>query len=103
MHIHNVYFWLKPGLDDAALTSFEQGLDALTRDPAARGGHYGKPAVTARDVVDNSYTYGLVVVFDDLAAHDRYQAGGIHLEFVDAHSPKWERVVVYDIEILSPS
>ena len=35
MHIHNVYFWLKDGLDDEALASFEQCLDALAHDPLA--------------------------------------------------------------------
>ena len=29
-------------------------------------------------------------------------AGAIHLDFVAAHSDKWERVVVYDIETGSP-
>ena len=104
MHIHNVYFWLKDGLDDEALASFEQGLNALVHDPAARGGHYGKPAaVPERDVIDSSYTYGLIVVFDDVAGHDRYQVGAIHLEFLAAHRTKWERVLVYDVETGSPS
>ena len=98
MFIHNVYFWLKPGLGDEDSTSFEQGLDTLVHDPAAKGGHYGKPAATDRGVVDNSYTYGLVVVFDNLAAHDRYQEGDVHLDFLATHADKWERVVVYDIE-----
>ena len=100
MFIHNVYFWLKPGLSDEDLSSFAQGLDTLTHDPAAKGGHCGKPAATDRGVVDNSYTYGLIVVFEDLAAHDRYQEGAVHLDFLAAHADKWERVVVSDVETL---
>ena len=73
-------------------------MEALANDPVIRSGYYGKPANTARDVVENSYSYGLVFVFDDLAAHDRYQAGAVHLKFVDDHLSKWEKVVVYDIE-----
>ena len=103
MFIHNVYFWLKPGLDDEAVDSFAQGLDTLARDPAAKGGYYGVPAATDRGVVENSYTYGLVVLFDNLAAHDRYQEGPVHLEFLAAHSDQWERVVVYDIQTLPSS
>ena len=99
MHIHNVYYWLTPGLDNEALASFEQGLDSLIHNPPAKGGHFGKPAATAaRDVVESSYTYGMMIVFADLAAHDRYQSGAVHIEFINAHSAKWERVVVYDIE-----
>ena len=85
MHIHNVYFWLDETLDNEARTAFEQGLDSLIKDPAARGGHYGPPAGTDRDVVERSYTYGLVVIFDDLAGHDAYQAGEVHRRFLDAH------------------
>lgn len=98
MHIHNVYFWLMDGLDDQTLTSFEQGLNSLANDPAVKYGHFGKPADTHRDVVENSYSYGLVLVFDDMTAHDRYQIGAVHQKFVDDHASKWERVVVYDID-----
>ena len=98
MHVHNVYFWLKQNLDYQALSAFEQGLEGLAKDPVIKSGYYGKPANTDRDVVENSYSYGLVFVFDDLAAHDRYQAGAVHLKFVEDHLSKWEKVVVYDIE-----
>jgi hypothetical protein len=98
MHIHNVYFWLKSGLDEQALTAFEQGLNDLANDPAVKSGYFGKPADTHRDVVENSYTYGMVLVFDDMAAHDQYQVGAVHLKFVDDNASKWEKVVVYDIK-----
>ncbi len=98
MHAHNVYFWLKNDLAPGDLSAFEQGLQALTNDPAVKSGYYGRPADTRREVVENSYTYGLLLLFDDLAAHDRYQAGAVHLKFVEAHASKWARVVVHDIE-----
>jgi hypothetical protein len=98
MHVHNVYFWLKQDVDSEAVAAFEQGLVELAKDPEIRSGHFGPPANTERDVVDNSYAFGLVFLFDDLAAHDRYQAGEIHQQFVEAHLSKWERVVVYDIQ-----
>ena len=98
MHVHNVYFWLKQNLDSDAIAAFEQGLAELAKDSVIKSGYYGKPAGTARDVVESSYSYGLVFVFDDLAAHDRYQVGAVHQKFVEEHLSKWERVVVYDIE-----
>ncbi len=98
MHIHNVYFWLKEDLDEAAVLEFEVGLKTLTKDPQAVSGYYGKPANAYRDVVENSYSYGLVLVFEDLVGHDIYQSGEVHLEFINKNLPKWEKVVVYDIE-----
>jgi hypothetical protein len=73
-------------------------LESLVHGPAAKGGHSGKPADTEQGVVDNSYDYGLIVVSDDLAAHDRYQAGEVHAALVDAHAAKWSRMVVHDVE-----
>ena len=100
MHIHNVYFWLKNNLDNEAFNAFEQGLETLTRDPVVKSGYFGKPANTDRDVVENSYSYGLVLAFNDLVAHDQYQAGAIHVKFVGDQLSKWARVVVHDIETL---
>lgn len=98
MHIHNVYFWLKDTLDEMGTAEFEEGLAALTADEYAVSGYFGKPADTNRDVVENSYSFGLVLVFPDMAAHDRYQSGASHLRFLDVNMDKWTKVVVYDIE-----
>ncbi len=96
MHVHCVYFWLKKDLAEDAFVAFEDGLNSLLSDPAVKSGFYGKPADTHRSVVDNSYTYGLILVFDDLAGHDSYQAGPVHTRFIDNHGAKWERSLVYD-------
>lgn len=100
MHIHNVYFWLKDGLDTHQIAGFEQGLVSLCGDGAVQQGWYGKPAKTNRDVVENSYCYGMILVFDDLAAHDRYQEGTVHLKFVADHLDQWDKVVVHDVETI---
>ena len=100
MHIHNVYFWLKSDLDTEAITSFEDGLNSLCNDTNTKSGNFGKPADTYRDVVDKSYSYGLLLFFEDLAAHDRYQTGSaVHDKFIEDNLSKWERVVVYDVEV----
>lgn len=99
MHIHNVYFWLKDDQDAASRAEFEEGLVWLANDTAVESGYFGKPADTPqRDVVENSYSYGLVLVFADMAAHDRYQEGAAHLLFLEKNMQKWSKLVVYDIE-----
>jgi hypothetical protein len=98
MHSHNVYFWLKEGLSSSDLLEFEKGLENLTMIPEVLDGYYGKPAHTNRDVVDRTYSYGLTLKFKDTDAHNLYQAGPIHLAFVDKHEAKWARVLVFDIE-----
>jgi hypothetical protein len=98
MHIHNVYFWLKDDIDDQGSTAFAQGLKKLSTDPLIKHSHYGKPAGTHRGVVDNSYSYGLVFAFDNKDAHDRYQEGAVHNQFLQDHENKWYKVVVYDLQ-----
>jgi hypothetical protein len=99
MHGHNVYFWLKAGLSKSDLLEFEKGLDSLTLTSLVVNGYYGKPANTNRAVVDNTYTYGLSLIFKDTADHNLYQADPIHLAFVEKNSAKWIRAQVYDVEI----
>jgi hypothetical protein len=98
MHIHNVYFWLKDSVDAQASAAFEQGLKQLSTDPLIQHSHYGRPADTHRDVVENTYSYGLVFVFADKVTHDRYQEGEVHHQFLADHLDKWDRVSVFDIE-----
>jgi len=100
MHSHNVLFWLQDDLSYSELMEFEKGLKTLINDPLVIRGVYGKPANTHRSVVENSYSYGLSLMFKDLADHDLYQAEPIHLAFVDKNASKWAKVLVYDIETL---
>lgn len=95
MHVHNVYFWLKT---DETNESFESGLRGLAQDPNVRASYFGRPADTHRDVVENSYTYGLVLVFDDISGHDAYQLGAAHEQFAEEHVESWTRVIVHDID-----
>ncbi len=97
MHIHNVYFWLNEDEDQAGHQAFAGGLAQLVTDPNIVQSYFGPPAETDRDVVDNSYSFGLVVIFDDLAAHDRYQVSDIHEKFLAEHAHLWSKVSVFDI------
>jgi hypothetical protein len=98
MHRHNAFFWLKGELPDSALLEFEAGLESLTKTPLVLNGYFGKPANTNRAVVDNTYSYGLTLIFKDTTDHNLYQVDPIHMAFVDQNAPKWTRVLVYDIE-----
>ena len=97
MFIHNVYFWLTEDLDEKAIAAFELGLQSLCQNPPAQSGYFGKPADTHRDVIERTYTYGMVLFFKDKMDQDAYQVGDIHHQFLDQHKEKWNRVTVYDI------
>ena len=95
--LHHVYFWLKNPENEKSRIQFEKAIHELVKVPTIKASHLGLPASTEeRDVVDHSYTYSLLVVFDSQADQDIYQEHPIQLEFVDKNSHLWEKVVVYD-------
>jgi hypothetical protein len=58
--------------------------------------HLGKPADTRREVIDSSYQYSLLTVFDNRAAHDEYQVHPVHNAFRKVVEELCNRVLVYD-------
>ena len=97
MFVHTVFFWMRDGVDDAARRRLVEDCKSyLGKIPAVRHLWAGAPAMTPRDVVDNSYTVGLTVVLDDAGGHDIYQEHPLHKEFIARNKPNWKRVQVYD-------
>ena len=97
MFVHVVYFWMKPGAPDGARAKLlEDCRSYLARIPTVRHLWTGRPAMTPREVVDNSYDVGLCVVLDGSPGHDVYQEHPLHKEFIARNREHWERVQVYD-------
>ena len=99
MFIHTVYFWLKPESGEAAHRQLVADCNEyLSKIPTVRHLWSGVPAMTPREVVDNSYSVGLTVVLDDSAGHDVYQEHALHKEFIARNKAHWVRVQVYDFK-----
>ena len=96
MFVHCVYFWLRDDLTDAERGRFVEGVRSLTTLDTVRHGWVGTPADTDRPVIDRSYSYALVVAFDDEAGHDAYQVHPVHDRFRDTCASLWIQVKIYD-------
>jgi hypothetical protein len=97
MFIHTVYFWLNDDATDAARQQLLTDCrDLLGKIPTIRHCWAGRPAMTPRDVVDNTYAVGLTTVFDDAKGHDEYQVHELHKQFIERNKKNWKRVQVYD-------
>ena len=97
MFIHTVYFWLNEGTpDDARQRMVNDCEDLLSEIPGVQHVWSGRPAMTPREVVDNSYDVGLCVALHDAKAHDVYQTHERHQEFIRRYKQHWKRVQVYD-------
>lgn len=99
MLVHTVYFWLKPELTAAQRADFRRGVESLGKIAAVEKVYVGTPAKTEkRPIIDDTYSFALTVVCQNVAAHDAYQVDPIHQEFVNQFKTYWSRVQIYDAE-----
>lgn len=95
--IHVVYFWLNNPESAEDRQSFETSLKKLLNNSKYTQTNFiGVPADTPRGVVDNSYTYSLILSFPSKEIQDKYQEEPAHLTFIEESSDLWKKVQVYD-------
>ncbi|MDH7445566.1 Dabb family protein [Aquimarina sp. 2201CG14-23] len=95
--VHTVYIWLKNPNSQEDRELFEKSLDKfLKTSKYAKTNFVGTPAGTDRAVVDNSYTYAIIVTFSSKEEQDLYQKEEAHLLFIKESSPLWNKVQIYD-------
>lgn len=95
--MHHVFFWLKEPENEIHRKQFEKAMNDLLKVETIKMSHVGIPAATEeRGVVDNSYTYSYMVLFDNLEDQLIYQKHPFHLKFIEDNSELWNKVVVYD-------
>ena len=99
MHIHTVFFWLKPELSETAIEEFKRGLATLLKIPGVERGCFGEPVPSDRPVVDASFSFSLHLEFASGEDEANYQVHVLHKEFVKNNAEKWQSVRVYDTQI----
>lgn len=96
MFIHQVYFWLKKPDSKEDHSCLLQGLQTLRQIEPKILLHIGIPAGTTRDVIDQSYSFSELFLFETAEDQEAYQVHPIHQQFVKDCAPLWQKVVVYD-------
>ncbi|WP_222983462.1 Dabb family protein [Flagellimonas meishanensis] len=100
---HVVYFWLKNPDNEVDRAKFETSLKKfLANSEYAKTKFIGKPPRAIRGVVDDSFTYSLILSFDSAKAQAAYQVEAPHLLFIEECEDLWEKVIVYDSEGIKP-
>ncbi|WP_109300703.1 Dabb family protein [Aquimarina sp. AU474] len=96
--VHTVLFWLQNPDNEKERKAFENGVnDLLDNCKSITSSHFGIPANTEkRPVIDTSYTYCIVVTFESIDAHDKYQVDPIHKKFIKENQHLWSKVLIYD-------
>ena len=96
MLAHHVLFWLKADTTEAQKTAFRKSLEGLEKVETVKAFHVGEPSSISRAVVDTTYTFSLVLFFEDMAGHDVYQVHDLHKAFLEEFRQYFEKVVIYD-------
>jgi len=97
MIVHYVLFWLREDLSQQEIKDFTGFFEELRKIPNIHSLQYGPPAKThARDVVDNSFSYNLLVQFKNMDDINVYETHPIHLAAIEKYSNNWTKVVVHD-------
>lgn len=96
MLTHHVLFWLKADTSEEQKQSFRKGLESLEKVETIKSIFIGTPAPIERPVVDTTYTFSLLTIFEDLAGHNVYQVHPVHLAFLEEFKSLFEKVVIYD-------
>ncbi len=96
---HVVYFWLKNPENQNDRNAFEKSLKNFIENSVyIKTKFIGVPAATDREVIDNSYTYSLLLTFENKSQQDKYQEEAGHKKFIEESSGLWSKVLVYDSE-----
>ena len=98
MFIHHVYFWLAPDAPASAKDQLLQDCKTLlSQIPGIVHLWAGPPAMTPREVVDNSYAVrARRPSCEGKSDHDVYQPHPLHQQFIARNKQHWTRVQIYD-------
>ena len=101
--VHTVFFWLHHPESRKDRDDFEKSLiKFLNSSEYISTKHIGTPASTNRQVIDNTYTYCLMVTFESKGLHDKYQEEQVHKTFIAETEHLWKKVLIYDSENILP-
>jgi hypothetical protein len=96
MFVHSVYFWLHDDLSSVRKATFLEGIRSLCTIDSVQQSFIGVPAGTSREIIDQSYSYALILSFSNAAAQDDYQVHPIHDVFREKCGGSWKKIVIYD-------
>ena len=99
--VHHVFFWLKNPGSETDRNQLIEGLKTLKAIKEVKQLLIGKPASTEkREVVDNSFDVSELMYFENVEGQNAYQVHPVHKAFVDKYSHLWNKVIVYDMQVL---
>jgi hypothetical protein len=96
MFVHHVFFWLKEDLNNEDILKFEEGMRSLLTISHVQQGDIGKPTGNNKQLIERSYSYSLLILFNSSADHQLYQPHPVHRKFINECAHLWNDVLIFD-------
>jgi hypothetical protein len=93
--MHTVLFWLAEGADEQAFMNGSNEFLKSIRE--VKTFYVGTPAMTPRDVVDNSYSVYITMTFEKKEDLKTYLEHPAHLAYLDVNKANVDKILVYDV------
>ncbi|MEO9477621.1 MAG: Dabb family protein [Cyclobacteriaceae bacterium] len=92
--MHTVLIWADNEADLGVLIA--ESTEFLEEIDEVKTYFVGTPAMTPRDVVDNSYSVFLTMTFENQEDLKTYLDHPAHVAFLNKHKTNWDRILIYD-------
>lgn len=92
--MHTVLIWLNSEEDVESLkTDSKQFLNEIDE---VKTYFIGTPAMTPRNIVDNSYSIFITMTFENKEDLKTFAIHPAHVSFLEKNKSKWDKILVYD-------
>ena len=96
---HSVVFWLKPDVPASQADEIIRSIKSMAALPMVQEVLVGKPVMSDRAIVDDSFSIAFTMIFEDAAALQAYGADPYHKKISsDVTMPYGARGVIYDYQ-----
>ena len=96
---HSVVFWLKPDVSASQADEIIRSIKSMAALPMVQEVLVGKPVMSDRAIVDDSFSIAFTMIFEDAAALQAYGADPYHKKISsDVTMPYVARGVIYDYQ-----
>ncbi len=103
MLAHSVYFTLHDNSPAACQKLIDSCYEHLFDEPGVRFGAAGlRTPSLVREVNDQDFDVSLLILFESLEDHDRYQPCENHQKFIAANQDNFKAVRVFDFDQVKP-
>ena len=96
---HSVVFWLKPDVSASQADEIIRSIKSMAALPMVQEVLVGKPVMSDRAIVDDSFSIAFTMIFEDAAALQAYGADPYHKKISsEVTMPYVARGVIYDYQ-----